>query len=194
MSLAPRVPQRPFEITRHQDTRVDPYYWLNDRENKEVLPHLSAENAYLAQELSYLAPIEAELFEEIKARIEETDISVPVRRGDWWYYERTKEGLNYPISCRRRVTPGVNTPPVISPDDVPSDEQVILDENVEAQGHDFLSVGVLAVSPDDSWVCVGVDFEGDERHRVDVRPLAGQAGVADVLENGDYAFAWAGAR
>ena len=69
MSPAPRVPQRPFEITRHGDTRVDPYYWLNERENDDVLSHLRAENTYLAQELAYLAPLEAELFEEIKARI-----------------------------------------------------------------------------------------------------------------------------
>ena len=192
MPSAPRVPQRPFEITRHGDTRVDPYYWLNERDDEAVLAHLRAENAYLARELAHLAPLEAELFEEIKSRIEETDISVPVRRGQWWYYERTREGLNYPISCRLRVTPGVDSPPEILPDVDLVDEQVILDENVEAQGHDFLSVGVLAISPDDAWVAVGTDFEGDERHRVSVRPLAGQAPLEDVLEDVYYGFAWAG--
>ncbi len=192
MPSAPRVPQRPYEIVRHGDTRVDPYYWLNQRDDEAVLAHLHAENAYLARELAHLAPLEAELFEEIKSRIEETDISVPVRRGQWWYYERTREGLNYPISCRLRVTPGVDSPPEISPDVELADEQVILDENVEAQGHDFLSVGVLAISPDDTWVAVGTDFEGDERHRVSVRPLAGQAPLEDVLEDVYYGFAWAG--
>ena len=192
MSLAPRAPQRPFEITRHGDTRVDPYYWLNERDNEEVLTHLRDENTYLAQELRHLAPLEAELFEEIKARIEETDISVPVRRGDWWYYERTREGLNYPISCRLRVTPGVDAPPDISPEVPLADEYVILDENVEAEGHDFLSIGVLAISPDDAWVAVGADFEGDERHHVTVRPLAGQAPLDDQLEDIHYGFAWAG--
>jgi len=191
MSLPPRVPQRPFEITRHGDTRVDPYYWLNERDNEEVLAHLSAENTYLAQELAYLAPLESELFEEIKARIEETDISVPVRRRGWWYYERTREGLNYPINCRLAVRPGDERPPHIDPDVEIEGEQVILDENDEARGHDFMSVGVLAVSPDDAWVCVGVDVIGDERHRLSVRPLAGQTPLDDRIEDVCYGFAWA---
>ena len=192
MSRAPRAEKRPFEISRHGDTRSDPYYWLKERGDEEVLAHLRAENEYLASELSHLAPLEEELFEEIKARIEETDISVPVRRGDWWYYERTREGLNYPISCRVRVLAGVDSPPEVLADVEIPDERVILDENLEAQGHDFLSVGVLAVSPDDGWVAVGVDFDGDERHRVSVRPLAGQAPLHDEIEDVYYGFAWAG--
>ncbi len=190
MPLTPSVPQRPHPITRHGDTRVDPYYWLNERDDEAVLSHLRAENAYLAQELAHLAPLEAEIFEEIKARIEETDISVPVRRGAWWYFERTREGLNYPISCRVPVTDGDSTPPVVDPLVAFAGEQVILDENLEAQGHDFLSVGVLDVSPDDRWVAVGVDFDGDERHRVTVRPLTDAEPLADTLDDVYYGFAW----
>ncbi|MGC2169494.1 MAG: hypothetical protein WA580_10365, partial [Acidimicrobiales bacterium] len=100
MPEAPRAPQRPIEITRHGDIRVDPYYWLMDRENEEVLSHLRAENDFLAHELAPLKALEDELFIEIKSRVEETDISVPVRKGQWWYFERTREGLNYPISVR----------------------------------------------------------------------------------------------
>ncbi len=84
MSSAPKAPKRPFEITRHDDTRIDPYYWLMDRENEEVLQHLQAENTFLAESFAALKPLENELYNEIKARIEETDISVPVRKGDWW--------------------------------------------------------------------------------------------------------------
>jgi oligopeptidase B len=178
-------------LVHHKDIRVDPYYWLMDRENDEVLAHLRAENEYLARELAPLKPLENELFNEIKSRIEETDISVPVRRGDWWYFERTREGLNYPISCRVRADGDDLTPPEIDPDSTLEGEQVILDENLEAGDHDFLSVGILAVSPDDSWVAVGTDFEGSERHHVTVRPLAGQAPLTDELDDVYYGFAWA---
>jgi oligopeptidase B len=191
MPTPPSAERRPHEITRHQDTRVDPYYWLMDRDSEEVLEHLRAENDYLAQELAPLKALENELFVEIKSRIEETDISVPVRKGAWWYFERTREGLNYPTSARVPARGEDRTPPVIDPATTLEGEQVILDENLEAGESDFLSVGVLAVSPDDAWVAVGTDFEGSERHRVTVRPLAGQAPVDDTLEDVYYGFAWA---
>jgi oligopeptidase B len=191
MPSAPRVPQRPFEITRHGDMRVDPYYWLMDRDNEEVLDHLRAENEYLAHELAPLKALEEDLFNEIKNRVEETDISVPVRKGNWWYFERTREGLNYPISVRVPAKGDDLTPPEIDPLTTFEGEQIILDENLEAGNSDFLSVGVLALSPDETWVAVGTDFEGNERHHVTIRPLAGQAPLNDELDDVYYGFAWA---
>ena len=187
----PTASKRPHLITRHDDERVDPYYWLMDREDPEVIGHLRAENAYLAEAFAGLKPLEDELFEEIKNRIEETDISVPVRRGAWWYFERTREGLDYAISCRVPSRGTDETPPTIDPQTILEGEQVVLDENEEAKGHDFLSLGVLSVSPDDRWVAVGTDFEGSERHTVTVRPLAGQDPVSDELSDVYYGFAWA---
>jgi oligopeptidase B len=191
MPNPPRADQRPFSITRHGDTRVDPYYWLMNRTNEEVLSHLRAENDYLASELTPLKALEDDLFVEIKSRVEETDISVPVRKGNWWYFERTHEGLNYPISSRVPTESDDLTPPNIDPLTTLPGEQVILDENVEAGDSDFLSVGVLALSPDESWVAVGTDFDGDERHHVTVRPLASQAPIDDELDDVYYGFAWA---
>lgn len=162
-----------------------------DREDPEVLEHLRAENDYVSESFSSLRPLEDELFAEIKNRIEETDISVPVRRAGWWYFERTREGLDYPISCRVPAHLGDETPPVIDATVTLDGEQVVLDENDEAKGHDFLSVGVLSVSPDDRWVAVGTDFEGNERHTVSLRPLAGQAPIDDELRDVYYGFAWA---
>ena len=187
----PTAAQRPHPISRHDDTRVDPYYWLMNRDDEEVLAHLRAENDFLRTELARLKPLEDELFEEIKGRIEETDISVPVRRGGWWYIERTREGLNYPISARVPASGDDLTPPQIDPNETLAGEQIILDENLEAGDRDFLSVGILAVSPDDAWVAVGTDFEGDERHHVTVRPLLGQEPIGDELDDVYYGFAWA---
>ena len=170
--------------------RTDPYYWLMDRENPEVTALLDAENEYLDASLDPLRTFEDEIYREIKGRIEETNISVPVRRGPWWYFERTREGLSYPISCRVLVTGDATTPPTIDPEATLDGEQVLLDENVEANGHDYLSVGVFAVSPDDRWVAVGTDFDGNELHRVTIRPIDGQAPVDDVLEDVYYGFAW----
>jgi len=191
VTTPPTVPRREFPLVNHGDIRVDPYYWLMDRDNEEVLAHLRAENEYLAKQLAPLKSVENELFNEIKHRIQETDISVPVRRGDWWHYERTREGLDYPISCRVRAHGDDLTPPDIDPVAPLEGEEVVLDENVEAHGHDFLSVGVLAISPDDTWVAVGTDFEGSERHHVTIRPLAGQAPLDDSLDDVYYGFAWA---
>ncbi|HUY43604.1 MAG TPA: S9 family peptidase [Acidimicrobiales bacterium] len=190
MSTPPTAPKRPHELTFHEDTRVDPYYWLMDRDDEEVLAYLRSENEFLESELAPLKPLANSLYEEIKARIEETDISVPVRRGAWWYYDRTREGLNYPISCRLPASGEDETPPIIDPLVKLAGEQVILDENLEAGDSDFLSVGVLSVSPDDSWVAVGTDFEGSERHHVTIRPLAGQPTLADELDDVYYGFAW----
>jgi oligopeptidase B len=160
-----------------------------NREDPEVLAHLAAENAFLAQALSAQRPLEQQLFDEIKSRVEETDMSVPTRQRGWWYFERTREGLNYPISCRVPVTG--DTPPEIHPTETLPGEEVIYDENVEAGDNDFFSVGVFALSTDDAWLAVGVDTTGNERHRLTLRPLLGQAPVGDVLEDLSYGFAWA---
>src|ERR1019366_1381730 len=178
-------------IVRHGDVRIDPYYWIMDRDSDEVLAHLRAENDFIAHELAPLKALEDELYDEIKNRIEETDISVPVRKGAWWYFERTREGLNYPISARVPAKGDDLTPPVIDPITTIEGEQVILDENLEAGGREFLSVGVLSLSPDDTWVAVGTDFEGSERHHVTVRPLADQPPIDDELDDVYYGFAWA---
>jgi oligopeptidase B len=187
----PSAVQRPFTISRHGDSRSDPYYWIMDRENPEVLAHLQAENEFVAQALLPLHPLQDTLFNEIKNRIDETDISVPVRRGKWWYFDRTREGLNYPISCRVPATLDDDTIPVIDPTSTLEGEQVILDENLEAGDHPFLSVGVLAISPDDRWVAVGTDFDGDELHHLTIRPLLGQDPITDQLDDVYYGFTWA---
>ena len=136
-------------LEAHGDRRVDDWYWLAHRDDPEVLAHLGPRTPTPRRSSAPWRTCARSLFAEMRARIVETDLSVPVRRGPWWYYERTVEGRDYIIHCRRPVAgrrPD-RDPAEVSDHAVP-DEQVLLDENVLAEGHDYLEVGNLAVSPD----------------------------------------------
>ncbi|HEX5266910.1 MAG TPA: hypothetical protein VFW24_09055, partial [Acidimicrobiales bacterium] len=131
MSEAPRPEPRPHRITAHGDTRVDEWFWLRDRDDPAVTAQLEAENAYTAAMTAPAAGLRDRLYAEIVARILETDLSVPALRSGWWYYNRTVEGLQYPIHCRK---PAPAEPPALDdrptdPTAVPGDEVVLLDQN-----------------------------------------------------------------
>jgi oligopeptidase B len=170
----------------------DPWAWLIDPDDPATLPHLRAENAWTRAATAAQAPLREAVFEEIRRRTDETDLSVPMRDGAWWYLVRTREGLAYPIHCRR---PDDGTTGHWVED--PAAEQVVLDLNVLAEGHDHLGLGVLDVSPDGNWLAYAVDTEGDERHDlhlVDLRPLAQGEPARDsgeVIAGVAYGFAWA---
>ncbi|MGK9148638.1 S9 family peptidase [Plantibacter flavus] len=179
---APRAQNRPIERTHHGDTVLDPYEWLREKESPEVIAHLEAENAYTEQETAHLAALRERIFQEIKGRTLETDLSVPTRAGDWWYYGRSVEGQQYGIQCRVPVADADDwNPPVLPESGAAPGEQIILDANVEADGHDFFSLGSFDVADDGSRLLYGVDVEGDERYTVRVRDLATGLDLADEL-------------
>ena len=122
----PLARQIPHELTAHGDVRQDPYYWLRDREDPEVLKYLEAENAYTAEAMKPEEALVEEINAEILSRIQQTDETVPARRGEWFYYSRTEEGKQYAILCRR---------PVNGP------EQIILDVNQLAEGKSYFALG-----------------------------------------------------
>ena len=151
---------------------VDPYEWLRDKSSPEVLAYLEAENDYADQTTAHLEPLRQRIFDEIKARTKETDLSVPVRRGDWWYYARSFEGKQYGVQCRCAVTDPTDwNPPIFDEHTEIPGEQVLLDENVEAEGHDFFSLGAASVSPDGNVLAYSVDVVGDERYTLRFRDL-----------------------
>ncbi|WP_343708459.1 S9 family peptidase [Mycobacterium sp.] len=156
----------------HGDVFVDPYEWLRDKSSPEVISYLEAENEYADQATAPLEPLRQKIFDEIKARTKETDLSVPVRRGDWWYYARSFEGKQYGVQCRCAVTdPSDWNPPVLDEHTEIPGEQVLLDENVEAEGHDFFSLGAASVSPDGNVLAYSVDVVGDERYTLRFKNL-----------------------
>ena len=179
-SPAPPVAERrPVTLEAHGDTRVDDWFWLRDKDDPAVIAHLEAENVYTDAVTAPTAPLREALFAEMVARIEETDLSVPVRKGPWLYYSRTKEGASYGIHCRR---------PVDGPEDV---EQVLLDENVLAEGHEYFSLGNFSISPDHRWLVYSTDTTGGERHTMRFRDLVTGAEADESIEDTSYGVAWA---
>ncbi len=178
MATPPRAVQRPVTTEHHGRTRVDEYDWLRDKESPDVLAHLEAENVWTQERTAHLAPLRERIFAEIKARTRETDLSVPTRVRDHWYYGRSFEGREYGASCRVPVAgPDDWTPP--RPDaeaspDLPAlpGEEVLLDLDVLASGHDFFSLGGSSVSPDSGLLAYAVDVVGDERYTIRVKDLA----------------------
>jgi oligopeptidase B len=174
----PAAPRRPTVLEQHGDERVDDWYWLRDKDDPEVISHLEAENAYTAEQTEHTRPLEHALFDEIKARILETDLSVPAPWAGYWYYTRTVEGLQYPIHCRRS---GAEDGP----------EQVLLDENELAGDADFFAIGAFSVSPDHRLLAYSTDFDGDEVFTLRFRDLDSGTDLGDEIPGVSYGATWA---
>lgn len=162
----------------HGEVRVDPYAWLRDKDDPAVLGNLHAENAYTEAMMVDTEGLQETLYHEILGRIQETDLSVPERKDDWWYYTRTEAGKAYPIYCRKRGS-------------LEAPEEVLLDVNALAAGRSFMEVGPLAVSPDHRLLAYGVDVSGYERYTVRIRDLATGEHLPDALDDVDASLAWA---
>jgi oligopeptidase B len=175
----PPVAKRvPVERRLHGETVVDEYAWLRDRDDPEVIAHLEDENGYVRQVLGPTSELRRTLFEEIKARTQETDLTVPVRKGPWWYYGRTVEGLQYAIRCRR------------AQEDDASTEQVLVDFNAVAGDAPYLDVGHFDVSPDHRIVAYSVDFDGAEVFTMRFKDLDTGEHLADEIPGTYYGAAW----
>ncbi|SDT72881.1 oligopeptidase B [Actinoplanes derwentensis] len=183
----PTARQAPTERTFHGDTVTDEFAWLMTKDDPATIAHLEAENAWTDQATAHLEGLRETVFQEIKARTQETDLSVPTRKGGFWYYTRTEEGKQYGIHCRVPVAPGETAPPMAA--DKPG-EQVILDGNELAEGHDFFALGTFDVSPDGNWLAYSTDFDGDERFTLRVRNLATGEVLADEVTDVFYGSAW----
>jgi len=190
MASPPLAPRRPHVVSAHGHDREDPWYWLREREDPGVLAYLEAENAYTDGEMAPLDALREGLFEEMKARIKETDMSVPARRGPWWYYTRTEEGKSYAIHCRRPARGREELPPAGEPG---GEEQVLLDENALADGSEYFAVGSAAVSHDHRWLAYGADRVGNEKFDLRFCPLDAETpatAAAEAVPDTGYGLAW----
>ena len=176
----------------HGDVFIDPYEWLRDKSDPEVLDHLNAENAYTEKLTDDLAPLRQKIFDEIKARTKETDLSVPTRRGNWWYYGRSFEGKQYSVQCRCPVADVDDwSPPQFDEHTQIPGEQILLDENEEAEGHTFFALGGASVSIDANILAYSVDVVGDERYTLRFKDLRNDERYPDEITGIGAGVTWA---
>jgi oligopeptidase B len=166
----------PHSMTVHGDTRVDNYFWLRDRQDPGTIAYLEAENAYTKKKLQHTEALQATLYAEMLGRIQQTDLSVPVKRDEYFYYTRTEEGKQYAIHCRKK---GVGP------------EEILLDGNLLAEGHKYFRLGAFIASPNHRLLAYSVDFEGDEKYTVRVKNLDTGDLFADEIPNTSSTLEWA---
>src|SRR6185312_1587979 len=154
----PVARRRPKALTRFGHRRTDPYFWLRNRDDPEVVDYLRAENRYTEEVMKPLGPFRESLYGEMLGRIQETDQSVPYRHHGYWYYQREVKGLQYPIYCRRKGS-------------MEAPEEVLIDENVLAKGHAYTALGMFDVSPDGNLLAYTVDLTGFRQYALHVKDL-----------------------
>jgi len=182
MQQPPVARKVPTTRTHHGHTFTDDYEWLRDKDDPQTRAHLEAENAWTEERTGHLGGLREAIFSEIKGRTRETDLSVPYRIGGWWYYGRSEEGKQYGASCRCPARGADDwTPPTLEVGtDVPG-EQVLLDVDALAAGHDFFSLGGASVSPDGTLLAYSTDTVGDERYLLRVKDLRTGDLLADEI-------------
>ncbi|WP_395659160.1 S9 family peptidase [Nocardioides sp.] len=183
--VPPEADRRSTTTEHHGRTRTDDYEWLREKESPEVTAYLEAENVYTQERTAHLAGLRQAIFDEIKARTRETDLSVPTRNRGHWYYGRSFEGREYGASCRVPVVdPDDWTPPRPAEDTAPDQpalpgEQVLLDLDALAEGHEFFSLGGSSISPAGDLLAYATDVVGDERYTIRVKDL----GTGELLDD-----------
>ena len=166
----PSLPTPPVARKQHTETHLhgvtltDDYAWLREKDHPDVTAYLEAENAYAEAVMAPLAGLRHELYQEMLGHIKQTDVSVPYRDGDWWYYSRTEEGLQYGIYCRKRGGP--------DGPDAGAPEEVLLDGNELAQGHAFFAIGSTSITDNGRWLAYTTDTTGFRQYTLHIKNLA----------------------
>jgi oligopeptidase B len=175
----PVAPRRAHTWHRPTGDSVDEWAWCADRDDPETIAYITAENDYTSAWFAPQSELVESVFQELKSRVQETDESVPSRQGSWWYVSRTFEGKNYPVHCR-------------GPERDAATEHVLLDQNVLAEGHEYLELGAFDVSPSGGLLAYSVDNDGSEEYEMRFRDLATGDDLADTISPTYYGTAWSG--
>ncbi len=168
----------PKELTAHGDTRIDNYYWLNERNNPEVVAYLEAENAYKDAMLAHTKDFQEELYNEIVGRIKQTDMSVPYKDQNYYHYTRYEEGYEYPIYCRKKGS-------------LDAEEEILLNVNEMAKGYDFFNVAGYSTSSNNNLIAYGVDTVSRRLYTLYFMDLTTGKVLEDKILNTSGRAAWA---
>ncbi|WP_430426518.1 S9 family peptidase [Maribacter litoralis] len=174
----PKAKKIPKELIIHNDVRIDNYYWLNDKENSEVLAYLEAENNYYDAITAHTKDFQEELFQEMKGRIKEDDSSVPYKLNDYWYSTRYIIGGEYPLYSRFKH-------------DLSAEEEIMFNGNEMAKGHDYFNLGGIAISPNNNLAAFGVDTVSRRQYTLQVKNLEMGEILDDKIENTTGGGVWA---
>jgi len=176
--MPPVAKKIPHELEIHGDVRIDEYYWLRERDNPEVLAYLDAENAYTANVMAHTQGLQEKLFQELKGRTEPDEESVPYKYGDYYYYHRYEKGRDYPIYCRKKGS-------------LSAAEQILLDVNKIAAGHEYFDVPEFEPSPDHKFGAFTVDTTGRYLFTLQFVDLESGEILPDQITNITDVFEWA---
>lgn len=173
--IAKKVPQ---ELTIHNDVRIDNYYWLNDKNNPEVIDYLNAENAYTKQMTLHTQEFQKSLFEEMKGRIKEDDSSVPYKLNGYWYLTKYEAGRDYPIYVRKKKT-------------LEAEEELLFDCNDMAKGLSYFNLGGISISPDNTLAAFSTDTVSRRQYTIQIKNLITGEIYSDKILNTTGSATWA---
>ncbi|WP_417291100.1 S9 family peptidase [Corallibacter sp.] len=177
LKQAPVAKKIPHELKIHNDVRVDNYFWLNDRENPDVIAYLQAENAYTKDVMTHTEDFQKSLFEEMKARIKEDDSSVPYKLNGYWYMTRFEKGKDYPIYTRKKES-------------LDAEEEVLFDCNEMAKAHAYFKLGGISVSPDNTMAAFSTDIVSRRQYSIQIKNLVTGEIYSDKIENTTGSCTW----
>lgn len=166
------------ELETHADVRIDNYFWMNNREDEQVINHLKAENNYCDAMLAHTKDFQKDLFEEMKSRIKEDDSSVPYKYNGYWYITKFKKGKNYPIYSRKKET-------------LEAKEELLFDCNKMAEGQSYFKLVGISISPDNKKVSFGIDLTGRRNYTIYIKNLASDGLENDIIEHTTGSSSWA---
>lgn len=175
---APRAKKVEKKLTIHNDTRIDNYYWLNDREDQEVIDYLNKENDYLKEKTKHTEEFQKTLFEELKARIKEEDESVPYKYNGYWYITKFEKGKDYPIYTRKKES-------------LDAEEELLIDCNEMAKGHSYFRLTGLNISPDNTMAAFGIDTISRRKYTIQIKNLISGEILPQKLETTTGGSTWA---